>query len=278
MAEKVRNVSERISEPVKWRRWLLPVCAFAVGALMGIWRDWYAHKHQNIVYVVTDYKIPELDVHPGDQITLLGSDAKAAGPAMDFVGNSPCKTKKPHSNTCEIDSNVKQGSYFFTCASGQADADECPDPGIHPSPMPPGGSFTNWVAMDFFLPVAQLPVKTGGGPPLAAGPTPLRAYVYCDPDTKTTALQDEHHRPMSSMQAWMGLPVFWISSDNFTLSTSTPQFCAKDPNVNGVSKSSCIVNESGQTMTYTVTASSCGALNNATVTSGVLSTGLLHRP
>jgi plastocyanin len=245
------------------------------GVLGGIGLDWSTHKHQHITYVVEDYQMANLEVHPGDKIKLMKPDGSSTGQVMNFVGNSPCVVKKPHSDTCEIDPSATQGAYFFTCSSKpDADEDGCPDPGIQPSSTPGGFQFGYWRTVGADLHMIDLqPTLVEAGKPTkmqgtAATSAPFRAYVFCD-DKGNTALQDQHHQDLTTITAPKNQSVFWLSSDPFTLAPNDSQtwICADPKPASGMVEAECTVNVSSGATQYTVTAPSCNPLKTATLTS-----------
>ncbi len=249
------------------------LCVFIAGVFLGIWMDWSVPRHQDISYALEDYQMANLQVRPGDKITLLSSGNFTANPLFDFVGNSPCVGDQTPVNPCVIKSNLGTGSYFYTCKTDSSN-DFCPDPGVQPSPTGPGPFSGYWrtVARDFRLAgAAGPPAETGKPDGAKAGPavpTPLRTFVYCN--SGTTVLLGQDHKPLTTITAAVGQSVFWISSNPFSLTTTSypDGLCSGgNPTESGQPTVQCAVNMSKQSMQYTVQAQSCNQSSPLTLTS-----------
>lgn len=251
-------------------RKLLLLCVFVAGVFVGIWLDWLAHKHRNLTYVVESYPQANLQIFPGDQITLADGTEHGIDWRMRFVGNVPCKGGN-NVNPCVLKSTLGQGSYFFNCFPNPGVGNGCPDPGIQPSPTTPL-DFGAWLANDFgFVSAQKTPVEAGNpGQGGSAASSSVTAVVSCDESTKQMAVQDRvTGHDLTSITASQGETVYWTSSDPFTLATTSypDKFCSGgDPGVKNQINTSCTVaGSSGQTMKYTLQAGSCNQLP-ATVT------------
>jgi len=261
---------------------LLLICVFVAGVFFGIWADWRVMKkrysHQNLIYQVQNYPTANLAVYPGDKITLVpphggsGDDLQ-----MNFVGyNNPCEDTNPL-NPCVIKQTAGIGPYFFTCSSVKYGY-TCPDPGIQQTPTIPfqfGILKTELIdivslAGVNLAPPAPVPAPVAGGhtPPASTAAT---AYVSCDPGTNKTVLRDLNNNPFPSdtITANKNQTVFWISSQPFTLSSTTAGLCSNSdfPPSGSTQETQCDVNLSGQTVSYVVqaqiTPTACAATTDA---------------
>ncbi|MGP8252062.1 MAG: hypothetical protein ACLQHF_08515 [Terracidiphilus sp.] len=255
---------------MKTRLILLLLFVFIAGIFVGIWLNW-RHKTgpRYIVYQVQNYPRANLQVFPGDKISLVKPDGNSGGLVMNFVGYDPCADQAP-SASCVIDTAngyAPPGPYFFTCSG---DGYSCPDPGVQQSPtVPLGNTFAGAVETDLFGVQSTPP----GPPPVTGGhpaTTSVTAYVSCAPRKNTTVLQDLNGNSLSTIPALQGETVYWISSKPFTLNTSSfpAGLCSNgDPGGSNLTEAQCDVALSSQTITYTVqaqtTPTACTALNTA---------------
>jgi hypothetical protein len=267
---------------MKGRSILLLLVFFVAGVFIGIWLDWSGSRHvtgpREILYEVQNYPKANLEVHPGDKLTLVAPGGNSSGLQMNFIGYSPCANGNNQS-TCLIDPAANAGPYFFTCSSTPIGGYSCPDPGIQQSPTvpePSGITFGDAVKTDFshLLSPAQAPAPSSPQRTIAKGSHPatsaVTAYVSCQ--NNTTVLQDLNGNSMSSITASKGQSIFWISSRDFTLDTSKfpAGMCANgNPPGTSVEEAQCDLGLGDQqNVPYTVTAQTtpaCSALN-ATIT------------
>jgi len=227
---------------------VLLLCVFVAGVFLGIWMDWSAHNKRNLNYVLEDYNMANLQVHPGDSLSLV-SGGQATDPKMTFVGGyDPCLPGgKP--NTCVIDKNASAGPYIFNCSSANGYA--CTDPGIQQSPTGPGPfenfSYGGFVKTDFMHLFGMQRSSTQKHEPVKAPAAPaasssVSAYVSCL--NGQTALNGPDGGSLTTIKASVGEAVYWISPKPFTLDTSSfpPGLCSNgNPGGSGLTQASCVV-------------------------------------
>jgi hypothetical protein len=228
---------------------LLLLCVFAAGVFLGIWIDRSAHKGRNIAYLVTDYQTANLQVRPGDQLSLLDRSGKPKGNlVMDFIGNSACDKNQNGVNSCLLKTPLGTGSYYFACEATPGGPDLC-DPGIQ-----------------------QQPTTTTEGK--SAEPLPftgpaIRAIVSCNPQiSNTTGLNVLGQNGSNSINAPKGQAIFWTSSDafSFTQNDFPAKFCGNpDGSGNPVeisdSEYECVVQQNTGTLSYSVQQPTCQSLS-----------------
>lgn len=261
-------------------RSILPllIAVFVAGVLFGIWMDWSAWKNklrtQSIKYELEPYQTANLLVHPGDRISLVKPDGTGTGLAMNFLGYIPCTPGTANTDTCLIDKNSKPGAYRFLCSSTPPGY-SCPDPGVQQGPtLPMDYGYGEFVATDFvhlFGASDSHEEKKEGANPIGGkdAPDPIHAWVSCDTAKNLTVLQYFNNgKPANAISGSVDQTVYWASNQPFTLAVSgyPAGFCSEgDPGVSGQTTTQCTLKESGKSVTYAVTASSCGILNGATL-------------
>jgi hypothetical protein len=254
---------------------LLLIFVFIAGVFFGIWLNW-KHKTgpRQIVYQVQDYQRANVEVFPGDTISLVNPGGESTGLQMNFVGDlTPCKGKQNHSATCVIDKGAAQGPYFFTCSGGGY---SCPDPGMQQSPTGPlEDTYADAVETDLFG-VQSAPQESQSKAPTAT-PQPaasaVTAVVACDTTNNITEVLDLSGNPLNPIPATSGESVFWISTVPFSLDTSKfpANFCSNgNPSGTNLTQARCDIPQSYTghvTLTYTVqsqtTPTACPALTTA---------------
>lgn len=239
------------------------LCGLIAGVFLGIWMDWSTPRHQHITYQLQNYPQANLQVYPGDQITLARTDGTTDDLQMNFGGLSPCANQQP-SNPCVIAADVLPGPYNFICNSGSSNANSCPDPGIQPSPTGPGPlfGFGRAVSMDIshlFGVRQHIPVKSGKAAqpqgPSSTDATAITAFVSCP--NGTTELRDRNQKPLTSITALVGETVYWVSPLPFSMTTTSfPAGLCKmgNPGGSNLHNVSCEVTMPVQNLQYSVQA------------------------
>ena len=239
------------------------LCGLIAGVFLGIWMDWSVPRHQHITYQLQEFPQANLQVYPGDQITLSRPDGTSNDLQMNFGGLSPCANQQP-SNPCVIAADVLPGPYNFICNSGSSNGNSCPDPGIQPSPTGPGPllSLGKAVSMDFshlFGAREHIPMRSGNPAqpqgPSASDETATTAFVSCP--NGTTVLQGRNQQPLTSITTTVGQTVYWASPLPFSMTTTSfpAGFCkGGNPGGSNLHNASCEVTMPVQNLQYSVQA------------------------
>jgi hypothetical protein len=240
------------------------LCAFIVGIFAGIWLDSSAWKEKiadrNLVFEVQDYQMANLQVHPGDTISLAIPKGGNGGAAINWIGNDPCVNGGTGSS-CTIGSTAPTGPYFFNCASQNY---SCPEPGVQQGPAPPGlrTSYGEMVVKDFAYlfgisghhhPHAPQPPSAAPG----AGPANNSITAIASCVGGVPRLQDPNGGDRTLITAPVGQTVYWIDPNGFSLNLSSAPagLCAGgNPGTGNATTAKCtIAPPAGPDVHYTIT-------------------------
>jgi hypothetical protein len=218
----------------------LLLCVFLFGVFVGIWLDWRATKDQSqaFVYQLQPWGSADLNVKPGDSVTLVEPGVSMKDLGLDFNGLSPCENQNP-SNPCKVRDGVATSSYSFGCDVKGVNGNACPDPVIQPSSSPPIERSRLWGAIWGDLgggsrrhhPIPPGETESGSGsslpsPPPPPPPQPVAARVGCL--NGQTNLTEPGGISGTYIPVQVNQAVYWISP-NFNLDTSKfpPGLCSE---------------------------------------------------
>lgn len=244
--------------------WVSVLCAFIVGILAGIWLDMSVSQQRiadrHLVFEVQPYQMANLQVHPGDTLSLAIPRGGTGSAAINWIGNNPC-VNGGSGASCTIGSTVATGPYFFNCASQNY---SCPEPGVQQGPAPPGlkTSYGEMVVKDFahlfgisghhYAHPPQPPTPTTGGP----GPADNSITAIASCTGGVAKLQDPNGNDLTLITAPVGETVYWIDPNRFSvnLSSAPAGLCAGvNPGTGIVTDAKCPIALAKQDVHYTIT-------------------------
>ena len=257
--------------------WIIVLCGFIVGIFVGIHMDWSAHKRlgRNLVFEVQDYQMANLQVYPGDKLSLALPSGRRGSAAMSWTGNNPC-VDKGNGSRCTIApyKSAPTGAYFFKCNSSEY---SCPDPGVQQSPTGPfvPTTYGAYVKRDFahLFGIHDHHEHQPEPPPTTGEPVPantsIPAIASCS--NGKTVLQDPNGNNLTTINASVGQTVYWIDPNGLSLdfSGAPAGLCQGGNPGSGVTQQAkCTITQTVASLPYKVTAQStpaCVALS-ATLT------------
>ena len=258
---------------MKMTGFLLLLCAFVAGVFFGIWMDWSVAKSalsgaRDLRYDVQPYLQANLEVHPGDSISLRGpAGGKVSGLQMSFVANpNPCVNQ--NTSPCVIDPKAPVTAHFFNCTGSSGYS--CTDPAIQQSPTGGGSgldgyssySYAKAVKVDFANLMGMAPspgVEPPPGKPIVdvVATNLTKAILSCDTNGTTVLLNDQGKPIPSPMTPASGQSVFWIGNGPFTFCSNGNPNGPYPPSPGGNPLAQCEVNMSGQSFQYVLQSQSC---------------------